>query len=33
MSLIARDLLQEGLLTHEDIFWAAEAKAREKTIE
>ena len=28
-SLVARDLLKEALSTHEDAFWAREAKDRE----
>ncbi len=31
MSLIARDLLREALLLHEDAFWAKQAEEREKT--
>jgi hypothetical protein len=31
MSLVARDLLREALKIHEDIYWAKEAAAREKT--
>ncbi len=31
MSLIVRDLVREALAIHEDVFWAREAAAREKT--
>ena len=33
LSLIARDLIREALDTHEDIFWAKEAKKRESTFQ
>ena len=32
MSLVARDLLREALLIHEDGFWAKSAEEREKTL-
>lgn len=31
ISLVARDLLREALLLYEDIYWAKEAQARERT--
>ena len=31
MSLVARDLLREALLIYEDMVWAKEAQARERT--
>jgi hypothetical protein len=33
MSLIARDLLREALIIHEDAYWAKEAHKREKTFD
>ena len=31
MSLVARDLIREALRIYEDIYWAGEAEAREKS--
>ena len=33
MSLLARDLLHEALIIHEDSFWAKEAEMREKNFD
>ena len=32
MSLVARDLLKEALMIHEDAFWAKTAAEREKSL-